>query len=710
MKHKYLIFLMVLFMVPLFGARKALIIGNAAYEQAALTNPLNDANDMAKALQELGFAVSLHQNLNLSGFYAAVGSFASALVPSDEVVFFYSGHAAQINGTNYLIPVNEYIDSAVRCEFLSYNCDMLLKELNRAGLSIMILDACRDNPYDYSRSLQKGLATMRAAAGTQYIIFATEEGKVAEDGSGRNSPFTESLLANIRKPDQKITDLMQLVSNDVAIKTQERQIPYGTGLLRQNFYFARTTEEAALPKIIPDPAVPLEMPPKYMDSSEVGKLKVLTKYGGELFLDGVFETSLFAESEYELQDMKVGEHVLDLKNPREQLSRKVNIIKNQTSLLDFDAADSYLDELGETPQNQGKTNKTRTASPSLPKPPLPPIKNQIAAGSGSLELLCPMSGEVFLGGNHLGSVSANKSKRFNRVNAGDFTLEIFGQIKCHHQETRISDGGNTRVTVFESELIPYSGEMLYVQGGEYFRGTQFLDRHDSERPRHEVQVPPFLMGDTEVVQKLWTEVMGYNPSVREGDKLPVTNVSWYQAVEFCNALSIRDGFEPAYKINKDFPDANNSSDFDSLRYSVSCNWRASGYRLPTEAEWEFAAKCGDSGNVLQFSGSGKLEEVGWYVKNSLNQVHEVASKEPNTWGFFDLSGNVFEWCWDYQGPYQKDKQVHPRGAVSGSYRIARGGSWMAEADACSNTARGGFSPHSSSKELGFRLVRNARAY
>lgn len=710
MKRIYISLLMLLCLTPVFAARKALVIGNASYEQGELKNPLNDANDMAKALQELGFTVSLQENLNRAGFYSAVGSFVSALVPSDEVVFFYSGHAAQINGSNYLIPVNEYIDSAVRCEFLSYSCDMLLKELNRASLSIVILDACRDNPFDYSRSLQKGLATMRAAAGTQYIIFATEEGKVAEDGTGRNSPFTESLLANIRKPDHKITDLMQLVSNEVAIKTNERQIPYGTGLLRQNFYFSQSTEAKAEPVITPAPTIPVEVPVQYLESSDVGKLKVLTKFGGELFLDGVFETSLFAESEYELRDLKVGTHTLDLKNPREQLSRKVNIIKNQTSLLDFDAPDTYLDELGEPSLPNPKPGKPKSEATRPLKPPLAPLKNLIVAGTGSLELLCPISGEVYLGGNHLGSVNADKLKKFSRVEAGDFTLEIFGQIKCHHQEIRISNGVNTRVTVFENELIPYTGDMLFVMGGDYFRGTQFLDRSEYERPRHEVQVPSFLMGDTEVTQKLWTEVMGFNPSVREGDKLPVTNVSWYDALEFCNALSLRDGLEPVYKINKELVDANNSSDLDSLRYTVSCNWRASGYRLPTEAEWEYAAKCGNSESVFQFSGSGKLEEVGWYAKNSLNQVHEVAAKESNAWGFFDLSGNVFEWCWDYWGLYQKDKQVHPRGAVSGSYRIARGGSWMAETDACSNTHRGGFSADTRSKELGFRLARNARAY
>lgn len=710
MKRILVIGMLLLSLIPLFAARKALVIGNAGYEQGILKNPLNDATDVADALRSLGFQVNAHENLNRAGFFSAVGTFAAALVPSDEVVFFYSGHAAQIDGTNYLIPVNEFIDSSVRCEFLSYSCSMLLKELSRAGVSIVILDACRDNPFDFTRSLNKGLASMKAAAGTQYVIFSTEEGKTADDGEGRNSPFTESLLANIKKPDKKVTDLMQTVSNEVAIKTQERQIPYGTGILRQDFYFTRGSEMSSAPIEIPlRPSSVTAVSPQPRPSG-TGTIKILSKYGGDLFLDGEFNQSLFSGASATWEDMSVGLHSVELKSPKGDITRKVNVIKDQTSLLDFDAEDTFVEELSEKPESPA-TPAPKTAPRITPvRAPISPIKSLLSVGYGSLEVLSPISGDLYLGGMLIGSVSADKSKKFNKLDAGDFTLELFGQFSGHHQEVRISDKGNTRVTILQNELTDYSGDMLYLAAGTYSMGTQFLDRSEYERPRHEVTLPPFLMGYSEVTQAQWTEIMGSNPSVRPGSTLPVTNVSWYEVLEFCNALSQRDGLEPAYKINKNFPDANNSSDFDTLRYSVSCSWQASGYRLPTEAEWEYAARCGDSGSTLQFSGSNDLGEVGWYDVNCNKQVHEVAAKKPNAWGLFDLSGNVYEWCWDYWGSYFKDRQIHPKGVLSGPFRVARGGSWMTDADACSNTARGGFAPHTRSKELGFRLVRNARVY
>jgi len=710
MKRIFIIGLLLLCLVPLIAARKALVIGNASYEQGELRNPLNDSRDVARSLQELGFLVSAYENLNRAGFYNAVGSFVSALVPSDEAVFFYSGHAVQIDGTNYLIPVNEFIDSSTRCAFLSYNCSMLLEELSRAGISIVILDACRDNPFSFTRSLNKGLASMKAAAGTQYVIFSTEEGKTAADGEGRNSPFTESLLSNINKPDKKITDLMQTVSNEVAIKTQERQIPYGTGILRQDFYFNRGSEVSTSPVILPlttNATVETVAKPK---ASGSGSIKIISKFGGDLYLDGDFNQSLFSGASATWEDIPVGLHTVELKSPKGDQTRKVNVIKSQTSLLDFDTADTFVEELLPEPESPRQENKKKEISIKPARAPLAPIKSLLAGGSGSLEIVSPLSGELYLGGRLIGSVEANKSKRFNKLDAGDFTLELFGQFSGHHQEVRISDKGITRVTIMDSEIQNYSGDMLFVPAGTYFMGTQFLDRSDYERPRHEVTLPPFLLGFSEVTQEQWTEIMGSNPSVRTGDKLPVTNVSWYEAVEFCNALSLRDGFEPVYKINKGFPDANNASDFDTLRYSVNCNWQASGYRLPTEAEWEYAARCGDSSNSLQFSGAISADGVAWYQDNSEGKVHETATKEPNNWGFFDLSGNVSEWCWDYWGSYFKEKQIHPKGTISGAFRVARGGSWMSESDACSCTARGGFAPHTQSKELGFRLARNARVY
>lgn len=161
---------------------------------------------------------------------------------------------------------------------------------------------------------------------------------------------------------------------------------------------------------------------------------------------------------------------------------------------------------------------------------------------------------------------------------------------------------------------------------------------------NEVSVGSFLMQKTEVTQQLYFAVTGNNPSEFHGDKLPVTNISWYDALEFCNRLSVMQGLTPCYTKGM---------------YDWEWNKNANGYRLPTEDEWEFAA---DDGH--KYSGSDSIDSVAWFYGNSNGKAHEVATKSPNEKGVYDMSGNVYEWCWD---PYSE----------SSSYRSTRGGSWYA---------------------------------
>ena len=172
-------------------------------------------------------------------------------------------------------------------------------------------------------------------------------------------------------------------------------------------------------------------------------------------------------------------------------------------------------------------------------------------------------------------------------------------------------------------------KMIYVEGGTFQMGS--TNGGSSEQPIHTVTVSSFLIGKYEVTQKEWQEVMGYNPSYSEGDNRPVEKVSWYDAVEFCNKLSEKEGLTPAYTING---------------FDVSCNWSANGYRLPTEAEWEYAAKGGKKSKNYKYSGSDNIDDVAWYDANSDGRSHDVGTKAPNELGIYDMSGNVWEMCWD----------------------------------------------------------------
>lgn len=193
-----------------------------------------------------------------------------------------------------------------------------------------------------------------------------------------------------------------------------------------------------------------------------------------------------------------------------------------------------------------------------------------------------------------------------------------------------------------------------------------------------VQLAPFLLAKYQVTQEFYSELVGTNPSEYQGHKRPVETVSWHEAVIFCNALSTQEGLSPFYSM-------------DEASERVSLNTDASGYRLPTEAEWEYACKAGTTG--IRY---GELDQIAWYKSNSQGTTRPVGEKQPNPWGLYDMLGNVWEWCSDIY-----DETVY------GSYRVLRGGGWNDVARGCMATNRRRSHPTSFRiDDLGFRIAKN----
>jgi len=257
-------------------------------------------------------------------------------------------------------------------------------------------------------------------------------------------------------------------------------------------------------------------------------------------------------------------------------------------------------------------------------------------------------------------------------------------------------------------------EMVYIPNGSFQMGS---NNYDSDKPVHTVTLSSFYMGKYEVTQEQWTTVMGTNPSYfpdspASGEvksKRPVEYVSWYDALVFCNKLSMREGLSPAYRISGSTDPAN----WGTVPTSSNSIWNAvvivadsTGYRLPTEAQWEYAARGGNGspGNYT-YSGSNTVGDVAWYEDNSSSKTHEVGKKTPNGLGLYDMSGNVWEWCWDWYGNYSSGTQTDPVGADSGSNRVSRGGSWIDSAGVTRSTFRRDDYPYSRSDMIGLRLVR-----
>ena len=262
-------------------------------------------------------------------------------------------------------------------------------------------------------------------------------------------------------------------------------------------------------------------------------------------------------------------------------------------------------------------------------------------------------------------------------------------------------------------------EMIPIPGNTFRMGSTRETGLLIEMPAHQVTLNDFLLGRYEVTQGQYFEITGLRPSscktnpesrTIEGWKsLPVEMVNWYETLIFCNKLSVRDKLQPVYRING----STNPDDWGNIpvreadiQWAVEWIDGANGYRLPTEAEWEYAARGGPNSNGYRYAGNNNAEQVAWYYDNSDTMSHEIGKKDPNELDLYDMSGNVMEWCWDWQGAYTAGAQENPRGPSSSLYKIIRGGSWSYAINYCAVAYRHLNYPYYRGVNLGFRVVRS----
>ena len=306
----------------------------------------------------------------------------------------------------------------------------------------------------------------------------------------------------------------------------------------------------------------------------------------------------------------------------------------------------------------------------------------------------PVDADVYLDNNLIGkspnvftNIAAGKHNiKISKAGYADYTgsvtiqenqqASVSGSLLKNSSGANISSAANNNSVSGSVVLITVNGvtfNMIKVDGGTFTMGAtpEQVNPESNEKPAHQVTLSSYYIGETEVTQALWKAVMGNNPSYFRGDNLPVENVSWKDCQTFIGKLN----------------------DLTGKRF-----------RLPTEAEWEYAARGGKRRNHTQYSGGRRIDDVAWYCDNSGSKTHSVKTKKPNELGLYDMSGNVWEWCQDWYGSYGSYVQTNPTGPGSGAYRVDRGGGWDYNERGCRSSNRSSYSPGYRFCSLGLRLA------
>ena len=301
----------------------------------------------------------------------------------------------------------------------------------------------------------------------------------------------------------------------------------------------------------------------------------------------------------------------------------------------------------------------------------------------------------------LDGTAAGRTPTLQTTVIGRHEAELRGEAGRWYGTVEIAEGDTVLVL---ATISPHGGPaganslgmaMVRLDAGEFLMGSPPYERgRDRDEDRHQVRLTqPFLLAATETTQRQWQDLMGMNPSAYAGDDLPVESVDWFAAVRFCNSLSSHEGLTPAYEIQG----------ADQVRWLPD----ADGYRLPTEAEWEYACRAGTTTRWASGDHAGDLDRIAWHGGVSGGAPRPVSQLEPNAWGLYDMHGNVWEWCWNWSATYPSRFVTDPTGPRGGKSRVIRGGAWDTGALSCRSAEHNAAKPGLRGGMIGFRVARNA---
>jgi formylglycine-generating enzyme required for sulfatase activity len=547
-------------------------------------------------------------------------------------------------------------------KFKCLDAGLVLGRMENAGngLNIIILDACRNNPYARSfRSSAEGLARMDAPTGS-IIAYATAPDSVAADGEGRNGVYTEKLLKNIREPGLPVEQVFKRVRDGVMRETKDKQVPWESTSLRGDFYFSggpgagvpqpASTQLASVAST-PKPA-PAELP-------KVAEPAQADVDFGDIKAEEAAKAKADAESrkKWASWQAKMRSAVAEA----EKLEKGKGLSAQQKAEAWLRVASAYTQKNPYSDEDDALRAKINARADYWSAEATKEAERQAKTEAARIEAEHKQK-----------ELAAQKAKAAEeaRLAAERQKQELAEKA----EKIEVSMAGRPSGSPGQTWREPVTGmEFVWVPKGCFQMGCN--EPHgalsDDQMPVHEVCVSGFWLGKYEVTQGQWQKVMGSNPSsFKKGDNFPVEKVSWDDAKAFIAKLN---------------------------------GMGSARFKLPTEAEWEYACRSG--GRAEKYAGGDDLARVAWHSRNSGDSTHKVGTKAPNGLGLYDMSGNVGEWVEDVYGTYPSRSQNNPVVTGGGSHRVSRGGSWYNPAVSARCSHRGLSSSDLRFKSEGFRLAR-----
>jgi formylglycine-generating enzyme required for sulfatase activity len=648
---------------PPSGKRIALVVGNDNYRGVRkLQNAVNDANDLGRVLAGLGFEADIRTDADLRTIENAIDQFVRRISPGDVALFHYSGHGVQLDGQNYLIPVDFVLRDRADVKYTAYSASRVHDRMVGASsrLNIVILDACRDSGFWPSRGPEPGLAAMDAAEGS-FIAFSTAPGRTASDGvSGTNGLFTGQLLEVLRGPGLKLDEVFNAVRANVFQASEKKQLPWTSSSMIGEFYFQPPV--AAVAPAPPDTGLQIEL--SYWNS-----------------IQNCEDTGCF-------------DGYLKRYGEGGQFSELARIRRNQLLRKSAGPAEKVVAQRPATSAPPAGDQKLKSAeAPAGPSEPATVNRDQLlpknagaVGNAGAVENAAaerPTPGAAPASGQNL--------------KAGETRVRPVEPAKVDRPQllakaTGPAEGGVVRPPIpgappvngqpfnaGEVRVNPADGlNYRWIPPGAFQMGCSAGDSEcaGDERPARQVTISRgFWLGESEVTVEAYKR---YASAKRLAMPPPTPlNGGW------------RDDRQPAVNVTWNEADA-------------YCAW--TGGRLPGEAEWELAARAGSPAARY-----GDVKEIAWFKGNSGGRIHPVGQKKTNGWGLHDILGNVWEWTADRydKSRYNSAPETDPKGPDSGRMRVLRGGSWNDEAAYLRASHRYGYLPGFRSGGVGFRCALEA---